>query len=56
MYVSPGHVGFVHHMHLFSGVMWSAVCSVFFKRGIFDFPFVCNLNERLANVYLIVNG
>ena len=25
------------------------MCSVFFKRGIFDFPFVCNLNEQSAN-------
>ena len=24
------------------------MCSVFFKRGIFYFPFVCNLSERSA--------
>ena len=24
------------------------MCSIFFKRGIFDFPFICNLNERSA--------
>ena len=31
-------------------------CVVFLKRGIFDFPFVCNSNERSANVNLILNG